>query len=160
MREHIDKVTRHAAQTGRSVPPSTTIVLSSEGHVWTANAVSTSLPSADMLVLNLSDTPVRDPASRDSTAGREVPRLRSLPVNPYPTPVGSPVSVFAFRNPVQWAGERQSSSTQHEWIQGTVVEYRDAMGKEAKVRWHPRFIAPHVERPMLTLTCSMSDRHI
>lgn len=139
MRGHVDKVSRQAKEVGRAAPPSTTIVLSTEGLVWTTQSVSTALPSSDMIIFQLSDTPVRSPASQNISPTGRVPRLTSLPVNPYPTPVGSPVSVFSFRNPVQWAastttGPAGRSLPKHAWTQGTVTEYRDPIGKEAKVR--------------------------
>ncbi|GAA5837463.1 hypothetical protein JCM11251_002114 [Rhodosporidiobolus azoricus] len=120
----LDGMERHldAAAPGT---PSATFVLTSSGHAYTADSVLSSLPASDLLVLRLSPQPI-NPSSIP------VRRLRSLPVNPYPSPTSSGVSVHRYLNPLSRLRRKLQKLPEREWDQGRVVEYQDSAGRTAE----------------------------
>lgn len=108
--------------------------------MYLASAVSSSLPSSDLLILSLSSTPIRNPsyslplASGAKNFTEEIPhRLKTLPISPYPAVVGTPIATLAYTNPAR-TGEDDGEFPAREWSFGRVVEYKDAAGHEARVR--------------------------
>lgn len=138
MGAHLAKMSTRTAS--GAPPPSATFILTSSGHIYTTTTVASSLPSADLLILNLSSTPLRNPtytlpigASAPASTvdpAPPVPRLRTLPLSPYPAPVGTPIACLAYTNPARKDDEAPPA---REWTFGRVTEYRDRAGREAKV---------------------------
>ncbi|GAA5912757.1 hypothetical protein JCM6882_005780 [Rhodosporidiobolus microsporus] len=117
MEQHLD-----AAAPGT---PSATFVLTSSGHAYTVDSILSSLPGSDLLVLRLSPRPINP-----STI--PVRRLRSLPVNPYPSPTTSSVSVHRYLNPLSRLRRKLQKLPEREWDEGRVVEYHDSRGRTAE----------------------------
>ena len=128
--------------------PSGSFVIASSGHVFPVHSVASSLPAHDLLLLRLAPDALRDPAYAPSTstsapastaAPSKAPRLKSLPISPYPARVGSKVALCLFESPVGRA---------RKWQEGTVTEYKDPIGRVAEVR----FLVSCLSWPALPLT--------
>lgn len=128
--------------TNQASPPSATFVLTASGHIYTVSHAAASLPRADLLILNLSPRPLPNPAyslplaSATGPRARPTlpappPRLRSLPISPYPAIVGTQVATLAYTNPARKEGDQPPP---REWSMGRITEYKDSRGREAHVR--------------------------
>ncbi|GAA5969616.1 hypothetical protein JCM11641_008179 [Rhodosporidiobolus odoratus] len=105
--------------------PSATFVLTSSGHVYTVTSLLSSLPDSDLLLLKLSNSPI-NPSSIP------VRRLRSLPINPYPSPTNTGVSVHRYLNPLSRLSRKLQKLPEREWEEGRIAEYKDSAGRDAK----------------------------
>ncbi|SCV71354.1 BQ2448_2942 [Microbotryum intermedium] len=109
--------------------PSISLVLTSSGHVFPVRSLLSSLPSSDLVLLSIPQTPLRNPSYRLPPKHTDTfPRLRSLPVSPYPATVGTRIASLEYSSPLMGEGKRQVFG----WKQGLVVEYRDSMGRTAE----------------------------
>jgi hypothetical protein len=138
MGAHLAKMSTRTSTRGS--PPSATFILTASGHVYTVSDAAASLPQADLLILNLSPRPLPNPsytlplATATGPRARPAhpalpPRLRSLPISPYPAVVGTPIATLAYTNPARKDGEEPPP---REWSMGRITEYRDARGHEAQ----------------------------
>ena len=61
--------------------------------------------------------------------------LRSLPISPYPVPVGTPIRAHfvSETRPKEDGWEPWIGSSWSKWVEGTVLGYRDFSGREAMV---------------------------
>jgi hypothetical protein len=61
--------------------------------------------------------------------------LRSLPISPYPVPVGTPIRAHfvSETRPKEDGWKPWIGSTWSKWVEGTVLGYRDFSGREAMV---------------------------
>ncbi|ORY88949.1 hypothetical protein BCR35DRAFT_300706 [Leucosporidium creatinivorum] len=138
MGAHLAKMSTRTAT--RAPPPSATFVLTASGHVFTVSHAAASLPRADILILNLSPRPLPNPSYSlplASAAGLRArptlpapPRLRSLPISPYPAVVGTPIATLAYTNPAR--KEDGDRPPPREWSMGRITEYKDSRGREAQ----------------------------
>jgi hypothetical protein len=90
-------------------------------------SVLSSLHRSDLILL--SPFPMRAP-------------LRSLPISPYPVPVGTPIRAHfvSETRPKEDGWKPWIGSMWSKWVEGTVLGYRDFSGREAMVGplvpWH------------------------
>lgn len=114
------------------MPPSGIYVFPASGQPIPVTGVLSSLPRHDILLLSL-------PSPSQTT-----PRLRTLPLSPYPASEDSPLSVRLISSPGR--PEIQASGGQEGWVPwleghalckwstgGKVLGYRDLAGRESKV---------------------------
>lgn len=138
-------------QTAPYVSPSSksaTFILTSTGHIFPVLSLSSALPSSDLLLLRLSPTPLCDPAFAasplrpNSTSpprpSRPIPKLRSLPMSPYPAVAGTRIASFVYRHPM---AQRDGGAKRRDWAAGRIVEYKDAIGRAAEVRSLPLYLS-------------------
>ncbi|KDE02234.1 hypothetical protein MVLG_07197 [Microbotryum lychnidis-dioicae p1A1 Lamole] len=109
--------------------PSVSLVLTSSGHVFPVLSLLSSLPASDLVLLSIPSTALRNPSYRLPPKPTDsFPRLRSLPVSPYPAPVGTRIASLEYSSPLVGEGKRQVFG----WKHSLVVEYRDSMGRTAE----------------------------
>jgi hypothetical protein len=92
-------------------------------------SVLSSLHRSDLILV--SPFPMRSP-------------LRSLPISPYPSPVGTPIRAhfISETRPKEDGWQPWVGGTWSKWVHGTVLGYRDFAGREATVgppspaAWH------------------------
>ncbi|SCZ89489.1 BZ3500_MvSof-1268-A1-R1_Chr1-1g01214 [Microbotryum saponariae] len=109
--------------------PSVSLVLTSSGHVFPVLSLLSSLPASDLVLLSIPSTALRNPSYRLPPKPTDsFPRLRSLPVSPYPATVGTRIASLEYSSPLMGEGKRQVFG----WKHGLVVEYRDSMGRTAE----------------------------
>lgn len=108
--------------------------MNDRGDVWLAGAIPSSLPRHDLLLLT--GLP-RKPASQQ-VAQRT--RSNSLPVSPYPVPVGTAIAAHFIidKESVQKTDDDGwipcfNGMMYRKWVKGHVVGYRDFAGNETKV---------------------------
>lgn len=168
-------------------PPSASFILTSSGHIFPVISLLSSLPSSDILLLQISPEPMRDPsyalrsassstttsASSSATPNTEilneevkkaiqrlVPKLNSLPINPYPAKNGSRIASLIFKHPMSQSGNRNLTSTSssststsssnsteveegkfdsdgREFAMGRIIEYQDSEGFSSSVSFLP-----------------------
>ncbi|GAA5822025.1 hypothetical protein JCM10212_004660, partial [Sporobolomyces blumeae] len=107
--------------------PSATLALTSSGHIFTVSSVLSSLPESDLLLVQLSRDPVQTPPTSPSC-----PRLRALPVNPYPPPSSTCVSIHTYLNPLSRLRRKLAREPEKEWRKAKIVEYKDPIGRTAE----------------------------
>ncbi|GAA5926253.1 centromere-binding protein CNN1 [Sporobolomyces koalae] len=120
---HLEKIKK---ATGVTPPPSATLVLTSTGHVFTVDSLLSALPSSDLLLLRLSPKPA------ESSPSSPCPPLRSLPVNPYPSPTSTIVSTHSYLNPLTRLSRKLRKLPEQAWAEGSIVEYKDSIGRTAE----------------------------
>ncbi|KAM0755946.1 hypothetical protein T439DRAFT_320643 [Meredithblackwellia eburnea MCA 4105] len=120
-----------------------TFVYTSSGHLFPVKAILSSLPSVDLAVMELVEMPftlerhseTSDVSSSPSPLSPP-PRLRTLPLNPYPAPVGTKVACAAFREPGHANPETEttkgSPGQSSYWDEGIILEYADFAGRVAE----------------------------
>ncbi|BGP26481.1 hypothetical protein JCM10295v2_005434 [Rhodotorula toruloides] len=106
--------------------PSATFVLASSGHVFTVSSLISSLSESDLLLLRLCPAPINPSAL-------PVWPLRPLPINPYPSPPSTSISVHHYLNPLSRLRRKLQKLPEREWLEGEVREYRDPIGRTAEV---------------------------
>jgi hypothetical protein len=79
--------------------------------------------------------------------------LRSLPISPYPVPVGTPIRAHfvSETRPEEDGWKPWIGSAWSKWVEGTVLGYRDFSGREAMVG--PRFLNPVARDTPAKKTC-------
>lgn len=107
--------------------PSATLVLASSGHVYTCASLASSSSSADVLLLRLSASPI------NASSTTPTPRLRTLPINPYPPPPSSQVALHTYINPLSRLQRKLAREPERAWTTGRIAEYKDGMGRTAEV---------------------------
>lgn len=184
-------MSRHLnSSTPESEQPSAAFILTSSGHIFPVTSLLSSLPSSDILLLQISPEPMRDPnfalmstvvttttSSSNSNSGevkeveeeeerrkvvekRKVPKLNSLPINPYPAKNGSKILNLVFKHPMsqlsttrnstsfsgdggkegegeEEEGRRQFDEEGNEFSMGKIIEYQDSEGYVSSVRPFP-----------------------
>ncbi|GAA5867136.1 hypothetical protein JCM3774_004406 [Rhodotorula dairenensis] len=120
----LDSIEQHLSLADATAP-SATLVLTQSGHVYTASSLLSSVTEADLLLLRLSPDPINPSAL-------PLRRLRSLPINPYPAPVSTAVSVHRYLNPLSRLRRKLQKLPEREWEEGTVREYKDPIGRTAE----------------------------
>ncbi|BGP18478.1 hypothetical protein JCM10213_001207 [Rhodosporidiobolus nylandii] len=120
----LDEMERYLTSEAASTP-SATFILTSSGHAYTVDSLLSALPSSDLLLLRLSPQPV-NPSSLP------IRPLRSLPINPYPSPSGTGVSVHRYLNPLGRLKRKLQKKPEREWEEGRIVEYKDSAGRTAE----------------------------
>ncbi|GAA5959520.1 hypothetical protein JCM3765_002354 [Sporobolomyces pararoseus] len=113
-------------------PPSTSFVLTCSGHIFPIESLLSSLPSSDLLLLRLSQNPIdssyTNSQSSTSSSSSPPPRLRSLPINPYPSPPSTLISTYSYLNPLSKLYST-SPSKLNNWQSGKIIEYKDSIGR-------------------------------
>lgn len=102
---------------------SAVLAITSTGHIFPVQSVLSSYLSADLLILSIAASPLRDPKYA-SAPSKTLPRLKTLPISPYPCRTGSPVGCFVYTAP----------TIARQWQLGRVVEYKDLNGRSVEVR--------------------------
>ncbi|KWU45943.1 hypothetical protein RHOSPDRAFT_32421 [Rhodotorula sp. JG-1b] len=120
----LDSIEHHLTLADATAP-SATFVLAQSGHVYTVQALLSSITEADLLLLRLSPDPINPSAL-------PLRRLRSLPINPYPAPVSTSVAVHRYLNPLSRLRRKLQKLPEREWDDGTVREYKDPIGRTAE----------------------------
>ncbi|GAA5968825.1 hypothetical protein JCM8115_006465 [Rhodotorula mucilaginosa] len=115
----------HHLSLADATAPSATFVLAQSGHVYTVQALLSSITEADLLLLRLSPDPINPSAL-------PLRRLRSLPINPYPAPVSTSVAVHRYLNPLSRLRRKLQKLPEREWDEGSVREYKDQIGRTAE----------------------------
>lgn len=64
------------------------------------------------------------------SVGERVPRLKTLPLSPYPATTGTKVAMRVYRDPMGRITEREEAE---KWNLGDVIEYETPHGKKAEV---------------------------
>lgn len=105
--------------------PSATFILAPSGHVYPVQELLSSVGEADLLLLRLAPDPI-NPSALPARA------LRPLPINPYPAPVTTEVSVHRYLNPLSRLRRKLRKLPEREWEQGSVREYKDPIGRTAE----------------------------
>lgn len=108
--------------------------MNDRGDVWLAGAIPSSLPRHDLLLLTgLPQKPASQQAAQRA-------RGNSLPVSPYPVPVGTPIAAHFIidKESVQKTDDDGwipcfNGMMYRKWVKGYVVGYRDFAGNDAKV---------------------------
>jgi hypothetical protein len=110
------------------------LIMDDCGDIQLAGAIPSSLPRHDLLLLTgLPQKPTSQQASRRT-------RSNSLPVSPYPVPIGTAIAAH-------FIIDKESVHKTHDdgwipcfngmmyrkWVKGHVIGYRDFAGNEAKV---------------------------
>ncbi|KAK0551534.1 hypothetical protein OC846_003249 [Tilletia horrida] len=176
--------TAHRSDEDAGSPSSIALALTRGGDVYTITTLLSSMPQSDLILLQLSEQPILSRASSESSAsassskprggpfgfftrnqsavtGAETassatrPRLRTLPLSPYPAHPGETILVSSFdgfdkrhRQQEQYhqdgsaagayeaadgAAGRAAPMTGQRWGQARIIEYKDGEGKEARV---------------------------
>ncbi|GAA5926907.1 hypothetical protein JCM1841_000364 [Sporobolomyces salmonicolor] len=123
----LDGMEQYLRSRDSSASPSATFILTSTGHIYTVSSLISSLPASDLLLLRLSSSPVHSPAT-----SLTCPPLRSLPINPYPSPTSTPISVHRYLNPLSRLRRKLQRLPERDWAEGTIVEYKDSIGRTAE----------------------------
>ncbi|GAA6021574.1 hypothetical protein JCM11491_000261 [Sporobolomyces phaffii] len=116
-------------------PPSATLVLTASGHMYPVSSVLSSVPSSDLLLLELAPTPLDASTSSSSSP---CPPLKPLPINPYPCPVATAVATHTYLNPLARLkrnferGSGGAAAAATSWQRSRVVEYKDRHGHTAE----------------------------
>ncbi|GAA5897427.1 uncharacterized protein JCM6883_006695 [Sporobolomyces salmoneus] len=125
---HLSKTSSRSSST---TPPSATFIVTSSGHTFTVSSILSSLPASDLLLLRLSPVPLDSSYVSSSSSLSPPPRLRSLPINPYPSPISSVISTHAYINPLTRLSRKLNQLPERSWQKGRIVEYKDSLGREA-----------------------------
>ncbi|GAA5897264.1 hypothetical protein JCM5296_000985 [Sporobolomyces johnsonii] len=123
----LDGMEQYLRSPDSSASPSATFILTSTGHIYTISSLISSLPASDLLLLRLSSSPVHSPATSPTC-----PPLRSLPINPYPSPTSTTISVHRYLNPLSRLRRKLQRLPERDWAEGTIVEYKDSIGRTAE----------------------------
>lgn len=158
---------RHSRLYRHPTSRSATLIFSASGHTYYATSVLSSLPMSDLVLFSVSPAP-----DESKTRPR---RIRTLPVNPYPASVEAvarvPLASFpglagttgSMRNGsprIETSAPPELSPVSREWVQGSVLGYRDRAGREAQVRsvnrarrWYPQLTSIYLPNiiPALSL---------
>lgn len=67
-----------------------------------------------------------------SDPSHDIPILQSLPISPYPAPVGTPVASLVFRNPAMPGDSTARGERAPTWAYGRITEYSDFAGRLAE----------------------------
>ncbi|WFD03348.1 hypothetical protein MOBT1_002037 [Malassezia obtusa] len=118
------------------------LAVTRQGHIYPVRALLSSLPDADLSLLQLEKTPVQVDAVTSTLHTVEGGKLRTLPVSPYPAVVNTELSVSSFGG---WlpaapsAGQHgtfpaltENEVVRNRWARATLTGYKDPIGRVAE----------------------------